>query len=81
MIKLAFKLYAFISILSPWAFLIAKGLGIYNFKHDILVFIGLFSVSGITLFLTYNPLENESAYDKMLRLAHKNSDLDDKETN
>lgn len=61
MIKLAFNVYAFCAILSPWVFLILRGAGVYNFKTDILVFVGLFVVSGITLFLTYKPHDKASS--------------------
>lgn len=53
MIKIAFKLYAFCAIISPWAFLTLRALGIYNFKYDALVFFGLFITSFVTMFFTY----------------------------
>ena len=57
MIKLAFKTYAFIAILSPWMFLILRGIGVYNFKQDVFVFFGLFLISSIAMFLTYRNWE------------------------
>ncbi len=53
MVKLAFQVYAFIAILSPWVFLILKLLGIYNFQYDCLIFLVLFIFSGIVMFLTF----------------------------
>jgi len=83
MIKLAFKIYSFIAILSPWAFLILKALGVYNFKFDIFIFFSLFVISGITLFLTYKSWEKDDAtgYDNMHKNCHKIALDDDKETN
>lgn len=53
MIKVAFQLYSVLAILSPWAFLIARAMGLYNFPYDCLVFVGLFTLSAVVMFLTF----------------------------
>lgn len=54
MIKLGFKIYAFIAILAPWIFLLARLSGVYNYPtRNTLIFLGLFIYSGITMFLTF----------------------------
>ena len=54
MVKIAFKIYAVIAILAPWAFLFARFQGWYNFpQHNSQIFLGLFVYSGIMMVLTY----------------------------
>lgn len=53
MIKLAFKLYAAIAILSPWIFAALCKLGVYNFQYDVLIFTALFFLSAAVMFFTY----------------------------
>ena len=38
MIRLAFKLASFFWILSPIAYLMGRGIGLWNFQHDIAIF-------------------------------------------
>jgi len=55
-IKLGFKLYSFIAILSPWIFLALRLSGKYNWiGHNTAVFLFLFLISLITMFLCYKP--------------------------
>jgi len=57
MTKLAFKLYTFIAILSPWGFLGARLFGVYNYKNDVVIFGALFLLSTLVMFLTYKTWE------------------------
>lgn len=57
MIKWAFKVYAVLGILMPWAFVILRMAGVYNFKHDSVVFAILFLISLGIMFCTYKRWE------------------------
>lgn len=58
MVKLGFRIVGFFWMVSPVGFLIGRALGVWDFKYDIAVFGGLMLMSGISLFLNYNPDEN-----------------------
>ena len=51
MIRKLFEGYAVAAIVSPWAFLVGKLTGLFNFAHDWLVLAGLFFGSVVVLFL------------------------------
>ena len=53
--KLAFKLISAFWLLSPALFLIGRGIGVWNTKMDIVIFLGLMAMSGLSAFLNYEP--------------------------
>lgn len=60
MVEFCIKIYGCAGILAPWAFLIAKLLGVYNFDNDSLVFGVLLIISGITLFMVFKPHDKKA---------------------
>lgn len=57
MIKFGFKLVSLFWMLSPVAFLVGRAMGHWNTKGDWLIFLFLMGMSGLSLFLNYNPDE------------------------
>lgn len=57
MIRLAFKLNSFFWMVSPACFLVGRALGVWDFKFDIGIFLGLMFMMGVSAFLNYSPDE------------------------
>ena len=51
MVKNVLNFYTLLAAVSPWVFLLARAMGVYNFGNDALIFICLFDSSIIVLFL------------------------------
>ena len=58
--KFAFKLVGIFWLMAPCAFLVGRALGIWNFKGDWFVFLGLMVMMTISAYLNYKP-ENDQA--------------------
>lgn len=60
MIEWAFKINSAFWILSPGAFCIGQALGVWDFKYDVAVFIGLMFMMGVSAFLNYKPSDKKA---------------------